>query len=295
MTTYDMIVIGGGLAGMNIAITAKKKGIKKVVIIEKETELGGTLIDSKAIVNSDINMTGEAYRDLLMEEIVRLDIEVITKATVLKIEEHNRVAYICGRKAIDKIYANTIVLATGAREYRRSPLDLGGNHVDGIYTVDMARKMLQTVDHHIGGYALIVGCSELERLADFKGRLEIIGIVGSGLTAVKNLKLCEYYYEGYEIVEVHGQRRVEYVTIRKGSYELSIECDTVLFADPLICDSILAKKSHIALNDNEAVIVDERYQTSRNGIYACGRCINPEETMGDISKAVEIIIDNIKE
>ena len=295
MEQYDLIIVGGGMAGICSAIEAKRCGLEKVLIIEKEEKIGYQMMKSEYIVCNDKKYTGKGYRLAMLQELIPLNVEVRVETTVLKIEEDNSVACICGRKGIEKIKGKAIILATGARELGINEMHLEGDCVSGIYTVTSARQALMSSYNKLGKRILIIGDTELERIAhllqdDMK---EVVGLVGDYLDEAKKLKLSEHYYEGYDLAGVYGTEKLEYVMLKKGDKKVTIPCDALIFAQPLIGDEYLAMKSGLHMKTALA----NHYELDGRMVFACGRCLfadqTMEETRKNAQKAVEAIVQRL--
>lgn len=295
MEQYDLIIVGGGMAGICSAIEAKRCGIEKVLIIEKEETIGYQMMKSEYIVCKDKNYTGKGYRLAILQELAPLNVEIRLGTTVLKIEEDNSVACICGRRGIEKIKGRAIMLATGARELGINEMQVAGDCVSGIYTVTSARHTLMSPNKQLGKRTLIMGNTELERVAHLlKDTMkEVVGLVGDHLEEAKKLKISEHYYEGYKLIGVYGKENLEYVTLEKDSKKVIIPCDTLIFAQPLISDEYLAMKSGLHMK----TALDGNYELDGRMVFACGRCLFADQTMEETrktaQKAVQAIVQRL--
>lgn len=286
MANYNLIIVGGGIAGISAAIEAKNKGIQRILLIEKEEALGGILKSVEYEIKE--GLTGEAYRIHIIEALKKLDIEIRLETTALKIEEHLTVACISGRKGIEKLTGDNILMATGVTEKGKNPLEVVGDPVVGIYTTMMARKILKMPDVTLGKKVLIVGTTKLYRILDLlaANQCEVVGIVGED-EKLGQLKRTYAYYRGYELAAVYGEGRICQAMLHKGESELMIDCDAIIFATPLISDGILALKSGIEMSEVAGPKVDENYETSMKHVYACGGCVAPDLTIEQVISSAQ--------
>lgn len=291
MEQYDLIIVGGGMAGICSAIEAKRCGLEKVLIIEKEEAIGYQMMKSEYIVCKDKNYTGKGYRLAMLQELIPLKVEVRVETTVLKIEEDNSVACICGRKGIEKIKGRAIMIATGARELGINEMQLEGDCVSGIYTVTSARHTLMSSNKKFGKRILIIGDTELERVAHLlkDDMREVVGLVGDYLDEAKKLKLSEHYYEGYELAGVYGKEKLECAILKKDDNKVIIPCDTLIFAQPLIGDEYLAMKSGLHMK----TALEGDYELDGRMVFACGRCLFADQTMEETRKTAQKAIEAI--
>ena len=115
MQTYDLIIVGGGAAGMLCAIEAKKLAMNKVLLIEKDNELGGALSLGNYNISNELKITGKYYKKYLIEEFEKFDIETKLNTMVLKIEEDNSVLCTSPANGVEKIKGKKIILANGGK------------------------------------------------------------------------------------------------------------------------------------------------------------------------------------
>ena len=294
MQTYDLIIVGGGAAGMLCAIEAKKLAMNKVLLIEKDNELGGALSLGNYNISNELKITGKYYKKYLIEEFEKFDIETKLNTMVLKIEEDNSVLCTSPASGVEKIKGKKIILANGAKEGSRKAVNMVGSRCSGIYTVGMAKKIF-SMDMIPGRKILIDGSDTLYMIEKElkRSNIYVVGII-SNSEDIETYDLTKDIYVNYEIKNIEGKGRVESVIIGKEDEEVQIECDTVLFARPQLSDGLVAMRSGIKLNPKTTgPQVNEDYMTSKENVYACGNGIYIHNYIEEIEKECSELIYKI--
>ena len=294
MQTYDLIIVGGGAAGMLCAIEAKKLAMNKVLLIEKDNELGGALSLGNYNISNELKITGKYYKKYLIEEFEKFDIETKLNTMVLKIEEDNSVLCTSPASGVEKIKGKKIILANGAKEGSRKAVNMVGSRCSGIYTVGMAKKIF-SMDMIPGRKILIDGSDTLYMIEKElkRSNIDVVGII-SNTEDIETYDLTKDIYVNYEIKNIEGKGRVESVIIGKEDEEVQIECDTVLFARPQLSDGLVAMRSGIKLNPKTTgPQVNEDYMTSKENVYACGNGIYIHNYIEEIEKECSELIYKI--
>ena len=294
MKIYDLIIVGGGAAGMLCAIEAKKLAMNKVLLIEKDNELGGALSLGNYNISNELKITGKYYKKYLIEEFEKFDIETKLNTMVLKIEEDNSVLCTSPASGVEKIKGKKIILANGAKEGSRKAVNMVGSRCSGIYTVGMAKKIF-SMDMIPGRKILIDGSDTLYMIEKElkRSNIDVVGII-SNSEDIETYDLTKDIYVNYEIKNIEGKGRVESVIIGKEDEEVQIECDTVLFARPQLSDGLVAMRSGIKLNPKTTgPQVNEDYMTSKENVYACGNGIYIHNYIEEIEKECSELIYKI--
>ena len=294
MQTYDLIIVGGGAAGMLCAIEAKKLAMNKVLLIEKDNELGGALSLGNYNISNELKITGKYYKKYLIEEFEKFDIETKLNTMVLKIEEGNSVLCTSPANGVEKIKGKKIILANGAKEGSRKAVNMVGSRCSGIYTVGMAKKIF-SMDMIPGRKILIDGSDTLYMIEKElkRSNIDVVGII-SNSEDIETYDLTKDIYVNYEIKNIEGKGRVESAIIGKEDEEVQIECDTVLFARPQLSDGLVAMRSGIKLNPKTTgPQVNEDYMTSKENVYACGNGIYIHNYIEEIEKECSELIYKI--
>ena len=301
---YDIVVIGGGPAGMAAAIAAKKTGTDSILILERDTRIGGILL--QCIHNGfglhyfGEELTGPEYAARFSDEVNQLGIEYKTDTMVLEVEKESaagqghRVTAINTVDGLMHIKAKAVVLATGCRERTRGALIIPGTRPAGIFTAGAAQRFVNIDGYMPGRKVVILGSGDIglimaRRLtlegAEVKLVCEVMPF-SSGLR--RNIVQCVENFNiplkfSHTIVKIHGKERVEGVTVaavdsnRKpiAGTEEFIECDTLLLSVGLIPENEIASGCKIAIDSaTSGPVVNEHMQSSVPGIFACGNTVH---------------------
>lgn len=295
MEAYELIIVGGGAAGMLCAIEAKKSGIKNVLLIEKDNILGGALCLGNYNISNELKITGKFYRTYLIEEYERYNIETKLNTMVLKIEENNEVLCTSPANGIEKIKGKKIILANGAKEGSRKAVAMVGSRCAGIYTVGMAKKVFAMENMVPGRKILIDGWNTLYMIEKElkRSNVEVVGII-SDKEEINTYGLTENIYYNYEISNIEGTGRVEKAILSNDEEEIEVECDSILFAKQQLSDGLVAMRSGIKLNtDTTGPEVNDEYMTSKEKVYACGNGIYIHDYIEEIERESELLIEEI--
>ena len=295
MREYDLIIIGGGAAGLLSAINGKKDGIKNILLVEKDPILGGALNSADYNISEKGNLTGIEYKESLLKEFNELNIDVKLNTMVLKIEDSNEILCTSSECGVEKIKGKNIIIANGGKEKSRNAVQIPGDRTAGVLTVGMAKKIFGIKNMVPGKNIFIVGDSTLYMIQE---DLKKHNIKVSGIITDKNknevFDLSENLYPGYEIISIHGEGRLSSVTIKNGDEKKNIKCDTVIFAYPMISDGLVALRSGLKLNPSTTgPAVDENLETSSKNIYACGNAIYIHKSIEEIEDECKKLIKTI--
>ncbi|MDK0796502.1 FAD-dependent oxidoreductase [Clostridium perfringens] len=295
MREYDLIIIGGGAAGLLSAINGKKDGIKNILLVEKDPILGGALNSADYNISEKGNLTGIEYKESLLKEFNELNIDLKLNTMVLKIEDSNEILCTSSECGVEKIKGKNIIIANGGKEKSRNAVQIPGDRTAGVLTVGMAKKIFGIKNMVPGKNIFIVGDNTLYMIQE---DLKKHNIKVSGIITDKNknevFDLSENLYSGYEIISIHGEGRVSSVTIKNGEEKKDIKCDTVIFAYPMISDGLVALRSGLKLNPSTTgPAVDENLETSSKNIYACGNAIYIHKSIEEIEDECKKLIKTI--
>lgn len=296
MDMYDLIIVGGGAAGMLCAIEARKRDIKDILLIEKDNILGGALSSSDFNISNELKITGKSYRKYLVEEFEKCEVETKLNTMVLKIEDDNQILCTSPSNGIEKIKGKNIILANGAKEGSRKALDMLGDRCSGIYTVGMAKKIFAMENMIPGRKILIDGSNTLYMIEKEikKHNIDVVGIIAEDEN-INTYGLTDNILSNYKITSIEGEGRLNKVVITKDEEEKVIECDTLLFARPMLSDGLVAMRSGIDLNpETTAPKVNDNFMTSKDGIYACGNGIYIHRYIEDIENECTRLIEGIE-
>ena len=310
MIYHDIVIVGGGPAGMAAAVSAWDNGIKDVVILDREDDLGGILLqcihNGFGLHKLGQELTGPEYAAVYKEKVEKRGIKVYCETTVLDVTK-DRVITASGREGILQVQAKAVVLAMGCRERSRGALNTPGTRPAGVYSAGTAQKLINCEGYMVGRKAVILGSGDIGLImarrmslegAKVEAVCEIMPYSG-GLT--RNIVQClEDYdiplYLSTTVAEIHGKKRVEGVTIAQvdenrkiiDSTRRFIECDTLLLSVGLIPENELTTQAGIGLDRvTNGAVVDENCTTEREGIFACGNVLHVHDLVDYVSDEAE--------
>lgn len=295
---YDIVVIGGGPAGLAAAIEANKNGVDKILVIERDKELGGIL--QQCIHNGfglhifKEELTGPEYAEKFIDELIKLGIEYKTDTMVLDISKDKCISAINTKDGFIKINAKAIILAMGCRERTRGAIAIPGTRPAGVFTAGTAQRFINMEGYMVGKKVVILGSGDIglimaRRLtlegAEVKAVAELMPFSG-GLT--RNIVQCLDDFDiplllSHTVVDIKGKDRVEEVVIAKvdenrkpiKGTEKTYECDTLLLSVGLIPENELSINAGIELDRvTKGPVVNEAMETSIEGIFACGNVVH---------------------
>ncbi len=298
MLNYEIVVIGGGPAGLAAAIEAKKNGAKDILVLERDMELGGIL--QQCIHNGfglhvfKEELTGPEYAERFIQELKDMGIEYKLDTMVLEVSRDKKIRAMNREEGILNIHAKAVVLAMGCRERTRGAIRIPGTRPAGVMTAGTAQRFVNMEGYMTGKRVLILGSGDIGLIMARRLTLEGAEVLGvaelmpfsGGLN--RNIVQClEDYdiplYLQHTVVDIEGKDRVEAVTIArvddrykpiKGT-EKRFDCDTLLLSVGLIPENELSKSAGITLDRITAgPNVNEAMETSVEGIFACGNVVH---------------------
>lgn len=310
MLNHDIVIVGGGPAGMAAAVAAYDAGVTDVVILDREPDMGGIL---RQCIHAGFGLhrlgrelTGPEYADVFKQQVLERNIKVFYESTVTAVSP-DKVVTAQNREGILKIQAKAVILAMGCRERSRGALNTPGTRPAGVFSAGTAQKFINCEGYMVGKKVVILGSGDIGLImarrmtlegAKVEAVCELLPYSG-GLT--RNIVQClEDFdiplYLSTTVCEVHGKGRLEGVTIaqvdeRRNPIEETkryIPCDTLLLSVGLIPENELTRAAGIPMDPiTSGAIVDENCQTQMAGIFACGNVLQVHDLVDYVSDEAE--------
>ncbi len=312
MREIDLVIIGGGPAGMSAALAAHEAGIRDLLILERDEKLGGIL--QQCIHNGfglhrfGEELTGPEYAWRYEKEVHAKNIPFLLGTMVLDITPDRVVTATNSESGVFQLKAKAVILAMGCRERSRGALNIAGTRPAGIYSAGTAQKYVNLKGYLPGKEVVILGSGDIGLIMARRMTLEgakvhaVCELMPYSGGLARNIEQCLNDFNiplklSHTVVEIHGRERLTGVTIAKVDEHRRpipetreyIPCDTLLLSVGLIPENELSKTADVTLDRvTNGAVVDQDRQTATEGIFACGNVLHVHDLVDFVSEEAEV-------
>ena len=312
MITKELVIIGGGPAGMSAAVAAYESGIRDILILERDCALGGIL--RQCIHNGfglhrfGEELTGPEYAWRYEKLVLENKIPYMLNTMVLDITPDKVITATNVEEGVFQIQAKAVILAMGCRERAKGALNIAGTRPAGIYSAGTAQKFVNLKGYMPGKNVVILGSGDIGLIMARRMTLEgakvhaVCELMPYSGGLARNIEQCLNDFGiplklSHTVVEIHGKDRLEGVTIAKVDERRRpieetrefIPCDTLLLSVGLIPENELSKTAEVPLDRiTSGAVVDQDRQTNVEGIFACGNVLHVHDLVDYVSEEAEI-------
>lgn len=318
MPEKEVIIIGGGAAGLAAAVACQQKGIEDILIIERGDYLGGILQqcihDGFGLEKFNTSLTGPEYAQRYIDQVKEKEIPFLLNSMVVGLTPQKEVVVV-NSNGLQHYRAKVIILAMGCRERTRGAINIPGARPSGIYTAGVAQELINLKNYMVGEKIVVLGSGDIGLIMARRLSLEGAEVImvaeklpySSGLP--RNINQCLYDFDiplllSHTVVDIQGNGRLSRVTItqlgKRGGIipgsKRKITCDTLLLSVGLIPENELSREAGIVLdNITGGPQVNERGQTSVSGIFTCGNVLQVHDIVDNVSLEAEYIVEGVVE
>lgn len=307
MEQKDVVIIGGGPAGLAAAVELHKQGIRNMIILEREAMLGGILRqcihDGFGLGRFGESLSGPEYAQAFIDEVNKREIPYETSATVLSLTE-DRVVTASTRSGLRQYQAKAVVLAMGCKERSRGALGIPGERPAGVFTAGTAQAYMNLYNRMPGKEVIILGSGDIGMIMARRMTLEgakvkvVAELMPYSGGLKRNIVQCLDDFGiplklSHTVIDIEGKNRVEAVTIAEvgpdrkpiPGTEERYTCDTLLLSCGLIPENELSRSAGVAINPvTSGPIVNDSLETSIDGVFACGNVLHVHDLVDYVSQ-----------
>lgn len=308
MQTYDIVIVGGGPAGLAAAAAARKDGTEKIIILERDKELGGIL--NQCIHNGfglhtfQEELTGPEYAGRFIEQVRELNIEYKLNTMVMNISGNKIVTAMNREDGVFEIQAKAVILAMGCRERSRGALNIPGYRPAGIFSAGTAQRLVNIEGYMPGREVVILGSGDIglimaRRMTLEGAKVKVVAELmpySGGLK--RNIVQCLDDYGiplklSHTVVDIKGKERLEGITLAEvdghgkpiPGTEEEYSCDTLLLSVGLIPENEISREMGVEINPvTSGPNVNESFETNIEGVFACGNVLHVHDLVDFVSE-----------